>query len=70
MTWDSGGFVISHELVWYDTTLRQPAEWFRAMSWRTGLIVLAALFISFVVGALYGERDRRPNHSARIWRNL
>lgn len=40
------------------------------MSWKAGLMVLGALFISFVVGALYGERDRRPNHSARIWRNL
>lgn len=28
MTWDANGNVIAHELVWYDTTLRQPAECF------------------------------------------
>lgn len=40
------------------------------MSWRTGLIFMAALLVSFVAGIYFGERKDRPHHTARIWRNF
>jgi len=41
-----------------------------ALGWRDALIICCALFISFVVGVLVGERKDRPHHTARLWRNL
>lgn len=41
-----------------------------ALGWRDALLIVCALFVSFVVGVLIGERKREPHHTARIWRNF